>query len=205
MNFLGGMYVFPGGSVRKEDSSERLLGRCRGLAKGEARKILGAHLSPDLALGHWVAGIRELFEEAGILLCADERGRPVAMSESGTKARIAEKRIGLIEGALDFRSLLESEGLFCDAGRLAYFSHWQTPEESPIRFDTRFYLARLPSDQSPLSTSEEVTHSLWLSPERSLELCEQGRLPVIFPTYASLRTLADFDTLEQLREEYGLK
>ncbi|MCH7762087.1 NUDIX hydrolase, partial [candidate division TA06 bacterium] len=75
MDFLGGMYVFPGGSVRKDDFSEAILKRCHGLSRKEAQETLGAHLSPELALGHWVAGIRELFEEVGIFLCVDKNGR----------------------------------------------------------------------------------------------------------------------------------
>lgn len=205
MNFLGGMYVFPGGSVRKEDCSEGILRRCHGLTRKEAQRILGMHLSPDLCLGHWVAGIRELFEEVGILLCVTEEGKPLDMmdvQEKERKERIAEKRKALIDGSINFKLLLESEGLFCDVARLSYFSHWLTPEEFPARFDTRFYVAPLPADQSPLSTSQEVTHSLWISPERALELCQQGDLPVIFPTFASLRTLANFESLESLFAEY---
>jgi len=202
MDFLGGMYVFPGGSVRKDDFSEAILKRCHGLSRKEAQETLGAHLSPELALGHWVAGIRELFEEVGILLCVTEAGELLDMKEEKQKRRVAEKRKALIKGSIDFQKLLESEGLFCDVARLSYFSHWLTPEEFPIRFDTRFYLAHLPTDQSPLSTSQEVTHSLWTTPERSLELCEKGSLPVIFPTFASLRTLANFDSLQSLFDEY---
>jgi 8-oxo-dGTP pyrophosphatase MutT (NUDIX family) len=202
MNFLGGMYVFPGGSVRKEDCSEGILRRCHGLTRQEAQRILGMHLSPELSLGHWVAGIRELFEEIGILLCLTESGAPLVMNEQRRKERLAERREALVKGTIDFQSLLESEKILCDLACLRYFSHWLTPEEFPIRFDTRFFLASVPSDQSPLPTSEEVTHSLWITPERSLKLCQQGSLPVIFPTFASLRTLADFETLDSLFADY---
>ncbi len=202
MNFLGGAYVFPGGSVRKEDSSEAILKLCHGFSPEQARETLGADLSPQLALGQWVGGIRELFEEVGVLLCVTQAGEPMDMKREGFRQRLARKRQGLIGGSTDFLTLLESEGLFCDAARMSYFSHWLTPEEFPMRFDTRFYLAPLPPDQRPLATSEEVEHSFWIQPERALKLCQEGSLPVIFPTFSSLRTLADFDTLERLFEEY---
>ena len=204
MNFLGGVYVFPGGSVRKEDCSESMLRRCHGLTEHEAQKIFSMRLSPELSLGHWVAGIRELFEEVGILLCVTEAGTPLDMDDSGRKQRLEKKRQALVKRAIDFQSLLESEKLLCDLPRLGYFSHWLTPEEFPIRYDTRFFLALLPADQSPLATSEEVTHSLWITPERSLELSRNGSLPMIFPTFASLRTLADYDSLVSLLAEYCL-
>jgi len=205
MDFLGGAYVFPGGGVRKEDTSEAVLKRCSGLSRQAARKILGAELSLELSLAHWVAGIRELFEEAGVLLCVTEARNPIDMKQEGLEERLSRKRKQLTQRSMDFLTLLESEGLLCDASRLAYFSHWCTPEEFAIRFDTRFYLALLPPDQSPLATSEEVAHSLWIQPERALKLCQEGSLPVIFPTYSSLRTLADFDSLEALFAEYRLK
>jgi len=202
MNFLGGMYVFPGGSVRKEDYCEAIRQRCYGLSPKEAQKILGMHLSPEISLGHWVAGIRELFEEVGVLLCVTEDGTPVDLGQVEVRERLAGQRKSLIEKSIDFLAILKSERLLCNAAGLAYFSHWQTPEESAIRFDTRFYLALLPANQRPLSTSEEVTHSLWLTPDRAVKLCQEGALPVIMPTFSSLRTLADFDSLESLFAEY---
>lgn len=205
MDFLGGMYVFPGGSVRKEDCSEAILRRCRGLSRQEAQKIAHADLSPQLSLGHWVAGIRELFEEAGVLLCVTEAGNSIDMKQEGLKGRLSQKRKQLIERSMDFLTLLDSEGFLCDASRLVYFSHWLTPEEFPTRFDTRFYLAPLPPGQNPLPTSEEVVHSLWITPERALKLCREGTLPMIFPTFSSLRTLADFDSLNSLLAEYRIR
>jgi len=204
MKFLGGMYVFPGGTVRKEDCTEGILKRCRGLTAREAQRILGATLNPEACLGHWVAAIRELFEEVGILLCVTETGEPLNLTDKNGRSCAVQKRLPLIKGEINFQNFLESERLICDLTKLAHFSHWQTPQEFAMRFNTRFYLAQLPSDQEPLPKSEEVTHSLWVTPERSLQLSEQGLLPVIFPTFACLRTLADFDTLQSLGAEYGL-
>lgn len=202
MDFLGGMYVFPGGSVREEDCSENSLRLCYGLSRQQAQRILGARLSPALSLAHWVAGIRELFEEVGILLCVAEEGGPLDTRDRERKDRLYEKRNALVEKTIKFETLLESEGLLCDAARLVYFSHWLTPEEFPLRFDTRFYLTLLPPDQRPLSVSQEVAETLWIAPERALKLSEEGKLAVIFPTYASLRTLANFDSLEDLFAAY---
>jgi 8-oxo-dGTP pyrophosphatase MutT (NUDIX family) len=197
MDFLGGAYVFPGGTVRKEDYSPQTLKLCAGVSSQEARNILGAHLKPEVALGHWVAGIRELFEEVGVLLCVTESGEQPAM---GT--RLEEKRRKMVRRGLSFGELLKSEGLHCDSSRLRYFSHWLTPEEFAMRFDTRFFVAVLPPDQVPLEKSEEVDRVLWLPPERAMQLYDKGDLPMIFPTYASLRTLADFESTESVVKEF---
>lgn len=202
MPFLGGMYCFPGGALQKEDYSAAMLRICHGLSPLAARKIVGAYLSPHEALGLWVAGIRELFEEVGVLLAMSPSGELWAGIKN-RKSNLADKHAALLKRTLSFRSLLESEALLCDVSRLAYFSHWQTPEGISIRFDTRFFLATLPNGQSAQRTSPEVARSVWLTPDRALELFAKHKLPMIFPTFASLRTLADFESLESLWKEYG--
>jgi 8-oxo-dGTP pyrophosphatase MutT (NUDIX family) len=202
MAFLGGMYCFPGGAVQEDDCAPAMLRLCYGLSPADARTILGAQLSPPEALGFWIAGVRELFEEAGVLLAVDHSGQPWPAAQERAH-NLADKHAALLQETLSFRSLLESEELFCDASRLVYFSHWQTPEQSSIRFDTRFFLATLREEQTPLPASPEVAHSLWLTPDRALELFAKNELPLIFPTFASLRTLADFDSLEAVLREYS--
>jgi 8-oxo-dGTP pyrophosphatase MutT (NUDIX family) len=203
MAFLGGMYCFPGGTVRKEDCSTTMLRRCHGLTPQEARSIIGAHFAPSEALALWVAAIRELFEEVGILLAVNEKGerwRP----EKNDPAQPAQEHAALIEKSLSFQALLENNGLFCDAASLSHFSYWQTPAQFSMRFDTRFFLAALPADQSPLPASPEVAHSVWLTPDRALQLFSKDELPMIFPTFASLRTLADYETLESVFREFRI-
>jgi 8-oxo-dGTP pyrophosphatase MutT (NUDIX family) len=197
MAFLGGMYCFPGGTVRNDDCSEAIFSRSRGLTPGQARTIVGAHFSPQRALGIWIAAVRELFEEVGLLLAVEENGRPMAAHRE-RKARLAQKRSALAERSVNFLSILEGEDLFCDTGRLMYFSHWQTPARDPIRFNTRFFLAESPADQTPLVSSYEVAETRWLTPEHALKLFARGELPMIIPTFASLRTLADFDSMESV-------
>jgi 8-oxo-dGTP pyrophosphatase MutT (NUDIX family) len=201
MAFLGGMHCFPGGAVTKDDYSAVMLKCCRGLTADQARKIIGAHFTPQEALGFWVGAIRELFEETGILLAVKRSGERTALKAEEDSSLI-HQRTALLAKSLSFQSLLTNEELFCDLASLAYFSQWQTPSHVPIRFDTRFFLAALPDDQSPLPTSPEVAHSLWLTPDRALNLFAKNELPMIFPTFAALRTLADFDSLERVRKEF---
>ena len=68
-----------------------------------------------------------------------------------------------------------------------------TPQERPVRFDTYFFLAPMPADQVPLSTSEEVAESLWITPGRALEQSVKGALPLMPPTLVALGTLREFD------------
>jgi 8-oxo-dGTP pyrophosphatase MutT (NUDIX family) len=201
MAFLGGMYCFPGGTVREEDLSAALSRQCHGLSPIVARKIIGSHFTPHEALGLWIAAIRELFEEVGVLLAITPDGTPAWM-DPDLNHRLANKHTALLAGDLCFNTLLESENLQCDTTQLAYFSYWQTPSQFRMRFDTRFFLASMPADHPPLAASPEVVDSVWLTPDRALQLFGKGTLPMIFPTFASLRTLADFDSLESLFAEF---
>jgi hypothetical protein len=53
-----------------------------------------------------------------------------------------------------------------------------------------------------LATAREIAHGVWLTPDHAMQLFDRGELPLIFPTFAALRTLADFDTLESVLREY---
>lgn len=197
MPFLGGMYCFPGGTVRPSDYADFILGRCRGMTPERARTIIGAHTAPRQALGFWVAALRELFEEVGVLLAVDAQGAPAAAADS------AEKNRAVAGGVLQFEELLHREDLYFDLTCLRYFSHWQTPSQQPMRFDARFFLATLPRNQSPLERSSEVAEIVWLTPDEALRRQAAGELPMIFPTFASLRTLANFDTIDTVMRQFA--
>lgn len=204
MRFLGGFYVFPGGTVHREDYSYKTLDRCRALSGDEARKILGSYHEPDEALGHWVAVVRELFEEVGILLCVNEGGDEFHPIDDGVRKRIDLKRQAIVKKQLDFGAFLEAENLYCDLSRAVYFDHWVTPEIYSMRFDTRFYVATLPENQVPLSCSEEVTHSLWIKPAAALSRMDLRDFPILPPTTTVLHSLAQLGSWERLRAKFNL-
>jgi 8-oxo-dGTP pyrophosphatase MutT (NUDIX family) len=197
MPFLGGMYCYPGGTVKKDDYAPAMLERCVGLTPRQAQKIAGGRFNPERALGLWVAAAREVFEEVGVLFAIEEDGRPFS-PEPRSAEGLAEQHRQLLAKSLSFCTLLENHRLRCDLSSLAFFSYWQTPAQISMRFDTRFFLAPLPPRQAPLATSYEVAHSLWVAPDRALQLFAAGELPMIFPTFAALRTLADFETMESV-------
>ncbi len=204
MRFLGGYYVFPGGTVHHSDYSPGMLARCRGLDGAEARRILGGAHDPDVALGHWVAVVRELFEEVGILLCVAQSGDAVDLRDDAVQKRIERKRRAIVQRKSDFTAFLESENLFCDLSRAVYLDHWVTPEVYSMRFDTRFYIAALPAHQTSLASSEEVTHSVWIYPAAALAQIHRRDFPILPPTTTVLSELARFSTWDRLRSVYHL-
>jgi len=204
MRFLGGFYVFPGGTVHQDDYSPKVLERCRDLSGDDARKILGGSHEPEQALGHWVAVVRELFEEVGVLLCTTESGRDIDLRDQVTKDRIELKRQAVVKKELDFGSFLDSEDLYCNLSRAVYFDHWVTPEIYSMRFDACFYLAPLPPNQIPLSRSEEVTDSVWIKPDEALARSRDHDFPLIPPTTTVLQNLVRVGSWDRLRAQYSL-
>jgi 8-oxo-dGTP pyrophosphatase MutT (NUDIX family) len=203
LKVLAGFLVFPGGAVEEDDWSEKMLARCRGLSPIEAQRILAATMTPEQAMGHWVAAIRELFEETGIHLFV-KQGESLDPTSDVLRERLAQSREALSQRRLALADLLESEQLVCDVGRLTYLFHRITPNHHPVRFDTRFYVGSLPEGQTPLEFSEEVAESVWLTPQEALKLSEAGGLPMMPPTLIALRSLAELGSWKNFIFTYRL-
>jgi len=204
MRFLGGFYVFPGGTVHRDDYSPEVLARCRGLSGAQAREVLNSRHAADEALGHWVAVVRELFEEVGVLLCVDESGEAIDLTDAERQQRTENQRQAIVKKQLAFAGFLELEKLCCDLSRAVYFDHWVTPDIYSMRFDTRFYVATLPPNQTPLEHSEEVTNSLWIAPAEAMSRIHRRDFPILPPTTTVLQNLARLGSWDRLRGEFKL-
>ncbi|MFO1304763.1 MAG: MBL fold metallo-hydrolase [Burkholderiales bacterium] len=183
--FLGGAYVFPGGAVDASDSHEDALSRVRGITREEARARLA--LEGDDALRHWVAAVRECFEESGVLLARDAAGRPVDAERTRT---LQPARKALHAGTVSFAEFLRAEDLFVHGDDLAYADHWITPAGRPRRFDTRFFWARAPHGHQESADRVETVHAEWVAPHEALARVESGAMEVAFATAQVLRGLA---------------
>ena len=175
---LGGAYVFPGGKLDREDEewADRL-----DRAPGELHALLGEpELSPPQAAGLFVAAIREVFEETGLLF-ADV-----------TPAQARQAWAALRQGPR-FDELLAPLGLQLTASALQPWSRWITPTLSSVgrkRFDTRFFVATVPPGQEPAHDEHEATESLWLAPRTALRQYWEGQIELAPPQIMSLTHLA---------------
>jgi len=204
IDVYAGVFVFPGGRVERSDYTPAMLALTRGLTPGRGATHIGGELDPELCMGHWVAAIRELYEEAGVHFFIPQSDSEDAALTDGTAERLARQRALLQQGAIDLVSLLSKENLCCDLTRLIYFFHRITPEHYPRRFDTHFYLAALPTDQTPLESSEEVSESLWISAADALARAQSGAFPIMPPTVAVLRTLAAHRSWHELQHAFQI-
>lgn len=165
VSFGPGMYAFPGGKVDAADREVPVAG-----ATGEE----GAFR---------VAAIREAFEEVGVLLAKGaERLRP---------EELRSMRAALLEGAA-FGQLLDAHGLTLEAERLVDAGCWMTPPFSPLRFDTRFFLARAPASCRATIEPGELAAGAWIRPAEALGAWERGEALLHPPTRHALSVLAGF-------------
>lgn len=181
LDFAGGMLVFPGGRVDREDHLPALRRASR----------TGIDTPPgDIA---WrLAALRELFEETGLLL-ARGAGRASLLGERARAALARRWRRRLHRGSLRLSHLVARSGLVFDLAALVPFAHWVTPAMAPKRFDTRFYLARAPHRQRASSDGIENFDIAWRRPADILAAWQEGREKLMFPTRLNLMKLARAD------------
>lgn len=147
-SFMSNAYVFPGGKVDAEDD------------------------------GHETAAIRELFEEAGVLLATP----PMSEDER------AAARGRLLAGEVSFAQVLSGASLTPDLSRLHWWARWVTPSQEPRRFDAVFFVAELPPGQRPSFDQKETVEELWITPAQAIEKQATGELRLPPP---QLRTMHD--------------
>ncbi len=200
--FAPDVYVFPGGTLRPDDALPPDAPRPR-LDPAVAHARLGGAAAAGLAtpvesLALWVAALRELFEEAGVLLALTPDGEMVGFRDPATTARFAAYRIALQAGETSLWAVAAQEQLTLAPERLTYWAHWVTPLSRPKRYNTRFFLAEMPTGQEALHCAVETTDGLWVAPSVALASHAAGQFPLVFATQAHLRRLAQFPTLDAL-------
>ena len=157
-DFAPGAYVFPGGTVHSDDCGA-----------GDEIKA---------------AAIRELFEEAGILLA--RRGRRLAGASDCDAMRARHET---------FSAALAGCGLEPAFDRLVLMARWVTPAILSRRYDARFYLARMPLSQKVVPQAGEVTGWLWTTPERALG---DPDITLVYATRSVLETIATGESSSEL-------
>jgi 8-oxo-dGTP pyrophosphatase MutT (NUDIX family) len=186
-----GAYAFPGGRVEVADAGPAWEPLCRGLTLAAAAAILPDVEPPTRAIGFWVAALREAFEEAAILLAYDRAGQ--LLGRHGlTGAR------GAAADAAPFRRLLAAEGLVLATDRMAYWAHWITPEERPVRYDTRFFVAAAPPDATAEPDGTEIVGARWLTPADALGCHRAGELTLPAVTREILASVSPYPSAAAL-------
>jgi 8-oxo-dGTP pyrophosphatase MutT (NUDIX family) len=194
-DFVGGAYVFPGGGVDLADAGPAAQRLVFGSNDVEASRRLGLESG---GLAYYVACLRELFEEAGLLVACNASGESVLFNDDATIARMAQHRRGVNAGSLGFIAMMQSEGLLLDLRGLEYVGHWVTPVGPPRRFDTRFFVALAPEGQTATHDAGETVADQWIRPKEALDAHARGELDMIFPTIRNLESVAAFSSSREV-------
>ena len=178
---LGGAYVFPGGKLDAADVLTDMTARI-----DQAPQALHAALN-EPALGHhnaaalYVAALREAFEESGVLFAEN--------ANLDVTAKAAE----LLKNGHSFPAILAQLGLRLQTQHVQPWSRWITPKLASVstkRFDTRFFIASVPNNQTAVHDNYEATESVWLAPRAALEKYWSGGIALAPPQIMSLAHLS---------------
>ena len=200
-DFVGGAYVFPGGSVDPADAGPAAEAASFGRTDAEASALLGVGTG---GLAYWVAVLRETFEEAGLLLAERPGGPALLAGDPDEEARFVSERAAVNAGTRRFLDLCREEGLRLMVGDVHYFAHWITPRGAPRRFDTRFFVAPAPPGQHAAHDAGETIAETWISPRRALAAHRSGDFELIFPTIRNLQAISRFTSAGDLLEAAAL-
>ena len=189
---LGGAYVFPGGKVDVHDAELDMAARL-----DQSPQQLHVELNePDIdavtAASLYVAALREAFEESGVLFAQD------------ASARQAEQAGNLLRQGCGFDEVLSRMALRLQTCNVVPWSRWITPKVSAVvnkRFDTRFFVSAVPSDQVARHDEHETTESVWLRPRAALEQYRDGRIELAPPQIMSLAHLSHHATVDSVLQE----
>jgi len=163
-----GLHVFTGGKVDASDEALLATMDWQGPSETEVAQLLNLDHAA-LPLSYYLAALRECYEESGVML-GTQSGAPL---RADTVAELANTRLE------EFGGLAQRLGITLRLDQLHYFAHWITPEIAPRRFDTRFFVARMP-------------------PRDALQRAQDGRWNLIMPTLTSLRSLLPYSCVDEL-------
>lgn len=175
IDFASGALVFPGGKSHPGDHDPAW-----------AEHVVGWEAHDAGQRGLRIAAIREVFEEAGILLARRLDGSPI-----GDEACPMDVRQAVDAGTTPFLDVVRDLGAQLDLDALTTFARWITPVVVPKRFDTWFYVVRAPDDQLAACDGRETVDAEWIAPGEALRLAAAGERKVIFPTRMNLKLLAE--------------
>jgi 8-oxo-dGTP pyrophosphatase MutT (NUDIX family) len=183
MAFAGGMYAFPGGTVDPRDSDRATA--WAGPSPAAWAERLGCE--ETLARALVCAAVRETFEESGVLLAGPSADSVV---EDTTPEDWETDRVALVDRSLAFAEFLDRRDLVLRSDLLAPWAHWITPEFEPRRYDTRFFLAVMPTGQRTRDVSGEADKVAWMRPAEAVTGVQDGSMTMLPPTYVAVAEMA---------------
>lgn len=184
---LSGAHVFPGGKLDAEDSYPDSLDRVDAPPQALHARLGEPELDVREGAALFVAAIREAFEEAGVLLAR------------GVDTNMLDRANDMRREGRSFVDVLRALELRLDPTLMQPWSRWITPKMSSNmrkRFDTRFFVARLPQGQQVQADSRETVSAAWMSPRPALQRYWDREIDMAAPQVMTLAHLSRFANVE---------
>ena len=178
---LGGAYVFPGGKVDRADAGLDAAAHLDEPAEVLHAALNEADIDAATAAGLYVAALREAFEESGVLFVQD--------ASDG----LARQATALLREGRAFDEVLAELQLRLATRMVRPWSRWITPRLASVsnkRFDTRFFVSAVPTDQIARHDNHEATESVWLTPRAALTQYWDGQIQLAPPQIMTLSQLS---------------
>ena len=184
---FGASYVFPGGSIDPVDKN------FESNVTDNENKVINDYL--DLKTGgfeYFSAAIRELFEEAGILLVLNNKKQfPEHLNLQQYRDLIYSKR-------LCWNDFIEENSLHLDHNKLIYFSYWVTPLYLSRRYTTRFFITEIPTKQEASHCGKELIDSRWITAKEALIARRKKEINIPYPTAITLMQIRRFGRVSEI-------
>ncbi|HET7415534.1 MAG TPA: NUDIX hydrolase [Arthrobacter sp.] len=150
-----GTVGFPGGSVEAgDDDAVGWLGP----SPAKWAQMLGIG-DPQLARRHVIAAIRETFEESGVLLAGPDMGTLVEETRGDDWMRDRE---AVAAQEQSFASIMQRRGLCLRTDLIKPLSHWLSPDFAHRRFDTYYFTAAVPVNQTASVLRSKGVWGQWM-------------------------------------------
>ena len=196
--FVAGATLYPGGALDPDDGSVRTEPHrpgAAGGAGGAGGAVGGAGAGDEGWVAHLrmsaVAAARECFEEAGVLLAANNDGSWASSSQVSSVA-------SAWAAGSSFSDSVRAVGLHVPVARFLPWGRWVTPIGASRRYDTVFFVVAAPAHHEVRVDDVEIVAAAWWSPAAALEAEAAGELRLVTPTRKTLERLAGYGSFRSL-------
>jgi glyoxylase-like metal-dependent hydrolase (beta-lactamase superfamily II) len=178
-SFLPGFHVVPGGTLVDADAA----------APHDGGELVAAR----------VGGLRELFEEVGILAAHG--------AHALSRETLADLRHRFQDDPGEGHARLAELGLVWQTRALVPIGRWVTPSFSPVRFDVQFFGYVVSNETPPDADLFELREAEWIEAPEALGRWSRAEALIGPPLAAVLRSLARHGRLvpDELRQVYGAR
>lgn len=143
-----------------------------------------------------VVVVRDALDGLEVLLLERNTGKNIWVFPGG-KVEGADGSTRWVEGwevagrRAAVREAHEESGVSLDADSLVPIARWVTPEVSPKRFDTLFFLGSVGADTPVRVDGGEIASHRWFTPRAALDAQGGGEIKLAPPTFVTVTWLAE--------------